>query len=256
MKQNNKSIELFGISGSGKSYIREKIKKKLFAQGYEVLDSREIIIKKIKYFTHLSFFEKIMIIYFNILINFNIKTTLWSKTLLIIVDKYLSKRVKKYNFYNEKTQKIIDKKTKTNLSFYKIWMKELITANLIFNDLKKKNKKIIFFPDEGFIQKIFILIHTNQKINKLLIQNYLRQKIFCDLIINIETQKKIIKKIHQIRLETKKDWTLSESKIKNMFLLEKKIKKTTFFKFKILKNYQKIDNQINNLIFDKKLYKL
>ena len=55
-------------------------------------------------------------------------------------------------------------------------------------------------------------------------------------------------KLNSKSIETKKGWVLEENEINNMFLLEKKIKKTTFFKFKILKNYQKIDNQINNFI--------
>jgi len=248
VKLNSKSIELFGIAGSGKTYIREKIKKKLFAQGYEILDAREIIIKKIKYFTHLTFFEKIIIVYFTLLLKFKIKTTLWNKILSKIVDKYLKNRIKKYNFFNKKTENFFSKNLKIDFNFHIIWIKELITATMLFNDLKKKNKKIIFFPDEGFVQKIFLINYSNQKKERFLIKNFLKQKIFCDLIINIQTSKKTIKKVNQIRFESKKGWVLKENEINNMFLLEKKIKKTTFFKFKILKNYQKIDNQINNFI--------
>ena len=34
-----------------------------------------------------------------------------------------------------------------------------------------------------------------------------------------------------------------------MIKLEKKIKNTKYFKFEVLKNYKKIEDQINNLIY-------
>ena len=42
---------------------------------------------------------------------------------------------------------------------------------------------------------------------------------------------------------------MNKKEIDKMFELENKIKINKFFKFKIIKNYQKIQEQINNLIY-------
>ena len=39
-----RSIEFFGVSGSGKSYLRGFIKKKLEEEGFQIFDTREIIV--------------------------------------------------------------------------------------------------------------------------------------------------------------------------------------------------------------------
>lgn len=248
MKIKFRSIELFGISGSGKTFIRKKIREKLAFNGYEVLDSREIIIKNIKFFVKTNFVENFQIRYFNFLLKFNIRTTLWNKSLDAIVNKYLKKRKKKFNLFMIKVKKLFNEKDLTKFNYYNIWIKELVVGTILSYDLIDFDKKIIFFPDEGFVQKIFFLNFINKKKKELLIKNFLNQKIFCDLIVNIKTEKKIIKKINQIRIRTKNGWILSESEINKMFLLEKKIKKKLLSKIKVLKNYKKIDYQINNLL--------
>ena len=42
---------------------------------------------------------------------------------------------------------------------------------------------------------------------------------------------------------------MNKKEIDKMFELENKIKINKFFKFKTIKNYQKIEEQINNLIY-------
>ena len=134
-------------------------------------------------------------------------------------------------------------------NYHYIWIKELIIANIIFNKLKKNNKKIIFFPDEGFGQKIFLLNYL-KKINlDPVIKKYLKNKIFCEFIINIKTSKKKLIKINKIKRNKKFGWILKDEEIENMLLLEKKIKKSKYFKFKVLKNYKNIESQINQLIY-------
>ena len=60
MKPYNKSIELFGISATGKSYIRQKIIKKLSKNGYEIYGTREIIIRHIDEFINLNLYQNLL----------------------------------------------------------------------------------------------------------------------------------------------------------------------------------------------------
>ena len=248
MKIKFKSIELFGVSGSGKTFLRNKIKKKLIVKGYKIFDVREIIILYIGQVVKLNFYEKILIFYFSFLLKFNIKTTLWNKALSKVCDKYLNKEQKKYLFFKKKMDKIFLKNTEMQFNFHYIWIKELIIANMIFEKLKKFDNKIIFFPDEGFVQKTFLINYANKRNKNSLIHNFLNQKIFCDLIINIKTKKKIIKQIHKIRFKTKNGWVLNEKEINSMLILERKIKKKLHSKINFFENYRNVDCQLNDLV--------
>ena len=152
-----RSIELFGISASGKTFTRNIVKKKLNYLGYEVLDSREIIIKNIQYFTKLNLIEKLKILYFNFLLIFNIKTTLWNNTLDNISSKYLKKRQKKYYYFLKAIKKLVKQDDKIDLKYHNIWIKELITASILKDDVIKLNDKIIYFPDERAIAFSFLI---------------------------------------------------------------------------------------------------
>ena len=82
-------------------------------------------------------------------------------------------------------------------NYHYIWIKELIIANIIFNKLKKNNKKIIFFLMKVLGKKIFLLNYL-KKINlDPVIKKYLKNKIFCEFIINIKTSKKKLIKINK-----------------------------------------------------------
>ena len=64
MKIKFRSIELFGISGSGKTFLRKIIKKRLIREGYKVFDTREIIILYIGQFIETNLYENFIIIFF------------------------------------------------------------------------------------------------------------------------------------------------------------------------------------------------
>ena len=249
MKIKFRSIELFGISGSGKTFLRKIIKKRLIREGYKVFDTREIIILYIGQFIETNLYEKILLSYFSFILRLDVKTTLWNSRLSKICEKYLLKNLKNYLFFKKKINEFFFKDNVMKFNYHYIWIKELIIANIIFNKLKKNNKKIIFFPDEGFGQKIFLLNYL-KKINlDPVIKKYLKNKIFCEFIINIKTSKKKLIKINKIKRNKKFGWILKDEEIENMLLLEKKIKKSKYFKFKVLKNYKNIESQINQLIY-------
>lgn len=249
MKIKFRSIELFGVPGSGKTFLRQIIKKRLIREGYMVFDTREIIILYIGRFIKTNLYEKILLSYFSFILRLDIKTTLWNSRLSKICEKYLLKNQKKYLFFKKKTDEFFFKNNVTKFNYHYIWIKELIIANIIFDELKKYNKKIIFFPDEGFVQRIFLLYYLKKKNLGSVIKKYLKNKIFCESIISIKTKKKDLIRINNIKKNKKFGWVFKDEEIKNMLLLEKKIKKNKYFKFKVLKNYKNIGDQINKLIY-------
>lgn len=234
-----RSIELFGISASGKTFTRNIVKKKLNYLGYEVLDSREIIIKNIQYFTKLNLIEKLKILYFNFLLIFNIKTTLWNNTLDNISSKYLKKRQKKYYYFLKAIKKLVKQDDKIDLKYHNIWIKELITASILKDDVIKLNDKIIYFPDEGFVQKIFLVNYFKNNKKDSLINSFLKQKVFCQKIINIKSTKNFIFNNMKKRKSSKDGWYMDRKEINNMIKLENKIKKFLPLKVKIYHNPQR-----------------
>ncbi len=68
MKIKFRSIEFFGVSGSGKSFIRSLIQKKLKTEGFQVYDTREMIIYLIDKLIPLKLSQKIYIFFFQITI--------------------------------------------------------------------------------------------------------------------------------------------------------------------------------------------
>ena len=106
MKIYFRSIELFGVSGAGKTYIREKIKRKLVSNKYKVFNVREMIILNINKCIELNYFEKISLSYFSFLLKFNITTTLWNKILYKMTEKFLNMERRKFIVYQNKLDKI------------------------------------------------------------------------------------------------------------------------------------------------------
>ncbi len=251
MKIYFRSIELFGVSGAGKTYIRKKIKKKLVNNEYKVFNVREMIILNINKCIELNYFEKMSLSYFSFLLRFNITTTLWNKILYKITEKFLKKERRKFLVYQNKLNKIFSKVEDKKFYNYKLWLMELIISKIIFEKIKKKNKHFIFFPDEGFLQKIFLLNFINKRMSKNHIRKFLSYKIFCDLIINVQNLEKNIKRVMQKRKKAKSGWILSNKEIKKMFLFEKKVIDKKIVKFKKITNNYKTDEQINKLINSK-----
>lgn len=255
MKLNNKSIELFGISGSGKSYLRQKIKNKLLSDGYKLLDTREIIINYIDKFVSLNFYQKIKIFYFKTLLKLNIKPTLWDEDLYSICKIFLNKNKKKIKKYEKIKKLIFNNKKLFQKKIYYLWIDELIVANLIFEKLSKISAKLIFFPDEGFIQRIFIFAYSDNKFNSEIIKKYLKCKINCSVVINVVSSKNKIKSVVINRKIKNSGWLASKEQVVNMEKIEKIIQKHgKLINIFYLKNNNYIDKQIlkilkiNNLI--------
>ena len=74
--KNIKSIELFGVSGCGKTYTRNKIINLFDNSSKKFLDTRGLITEEYKKVINLNFAEKQMINYFKVLkvVNINKKT--------------------------------------------------------------------------------------------------------------------------------------------------------------------------------------
>ena len=204
-------IELFGISSTGKSFIKDKIYNNLKKKNHNVLDPKIIIIKFFLKNFKVSYFKKIKLIILIIFYSkkmFKMKSFLKRKTnikkknnefifskskkktyhklidmlglnddyfeILLILKKKLN-ITKKYYLYNF-IEKEVNNLNQNNdfKSSYKRWLLE----NIILIDILKKNKDIYCVLDEGIIHKIFIIfsLKANNKIfvNKALkfVENY------------------------------------------------------------------------------------
>jgi len=234
VKVNYQSVELFGVSGSGKTHIRNLLKKKLEVKNYEIFDTRELIIKYIGQLTKPNFFDFLILKFFNFLLFFDIKTTLWNYTLNKLSNKLLKNNEKLYKKLKTSYEINIFKKKNKFFNIVNIWLKELIVAFIIFEKVKKK-EKIIYFPEEGFLQKVFLLGYKN-KLNKNILKKYLNLKLFCNKIILVKNSKKRINLVHKIRKEKKQDWLLNSSEINRMYMIQKFLEKNIKFKFQIINN--------------------
>ena len=85
MSRKFKSIEFFGISGSGKTHIASNVKQNLEKNGFIVLNSRECIIKGAKDCININLIEKISLNYFKLINLKNVK-----KKVLILLKKNLT----------------------------------------------------------------------------------------------------------------------------------------------------------------------
>ncbi len=241
MKIKYRSIEFFGVSGSGKSFLRKKIKKNLEIKGYKVFDAREIIVSFVGKHVPLNMSQKINLILFNLLLLINIKTTLWNESLNQICNIYKNNNLKKFNHLKNKINFLYNKNIKISQSTTRIWLDELIIALMLFQKIKKDNENIIYFPDEGFLQRLMLLVFSKEKIKLKLIKKYLKNKIFCDKIVHINASKKNIYKVNERRRLNKDNKSIDEKSIKKMIDLSEKIKKIISFKYVSYKN-----NRIKN----------
>ncbi len=225
MKPYNKSIELFGISATGKSYIRQKIIKKLSKNGYEIYGTREIIIRHIDEFINLNIYQKIKIFYFRILLFLNIKTSLWNSDLNKICNKFSKKYKKKFKKFEKLKSYIFINNDIPQVKHYDIWFNELLIANLLFEKISKIHKNKIFFPDEGFAQKIFILAYITNNFNKKKIHKYLQIIYRNRTLINVSSFFKEINKRMLKRKKTNIGWIATKDQLLNMKKVEKIINK-------------------------------
>ena len=111
-------MELFGLPGSGKTYLRDKIKIKLENLGFKVFDTRELIINYICNYTEVNLFKKIIFLFFRCLIFFRIKTTLWNKVLSNTSKAFLKTENKNRKYFINKVNIIL----KNVLSEYRTYL--------------------------------------------------------------------------------------------------------------------------------------
>lgn len=245
MKVNYQSIEIFGVSGSGKTYIRNILKKKLKAKNYIVVDTRELIIKYIGILTKPNFFDFLILKFFNFLLFLNIKTTLWNYTLNKLSNSLLKNNKNLYRKLKTSYKINIFKKNNKLFNIVNIWLKELIVASIIFEKIKKK-EKIIYFPEEGFLQKVFLLGYK-EKLNKKFLKEYLSLKLFCDKIIFIKNSKKNLNLVHKMRKESKVDWLLNTKEINRMLNIQNFLEKNNKLNFQIIDNSNLLNLKKNEL---------
>ena len=125
---------------------------------------------------------------------------------------------------------------KVSKSTTRIWLDELILALMIFQTIKKHNENIIYFPDEGFLQRLMLLVFSEEKIELKLIKKYLKNKIFCDKIVHIYAPQKNLYEINERRRLNNDRWSMDKKSIKKMIYLNEKIKKIISFKYVNYKN--------------------
>ena len=225
-------IELFGISSTGKSFIKDKIYNNLKKKNYSVLDSKIIIIKFFLKNFKVSYFKKIKLIILIIFYSkkiFKIKSFLKRKTnikkknnefifskskkktyhklidmlglnddyfeILLILKKKLNitKRYYLYNFIEKEVNNL--NQNNDFKSSYKKWLLE----NIILIDILKKNKDIYCVLDEGIIHKIFIMFSLKEN-NKIFVNKALKFVENYKNLYMIKTDLKKIKQRHSKRI--------------------------------------------------------
>ena len=223
------TVEFFGPSGSGKSYLRKKIISKYF-KDYKIYDYKSINLN----LKHQNFFVKF---YFQF-----IKSELIQKTKKILNIKNL--RISFLGFFFKNYQKIIEHEelSKQNAKQFKVieeliknssfdqkrkidflrWLKEEMIGNK-----KAKNfhgSKSILIDSEGLIQRLFIYCYR-KKNKKKLIKKYLDNIRLPDILIffqDIKFEKKINKNISKKEIKKIYLLTLEFLKKKKILLLDAK----------------------------------
>jgi hypothetical protein len=199
-----KQIEFFGLPGSGKTYLKNLLKKKY--RNIEILSYRDILIKYL-FYEESNIIKKYIIKFYlnyqkikkNNLLNSNNKRTQQNNKILQILKIYffniylknLDLTFKKYE--NKKFIKLTKKLIKNsnfsenNKVIIRRWSKEEITAKYLI----QKNKIDCVVDSEGFIQRLFV--YAYKKNNKeQIIREYLRSCPLPEYLFI--TKKKIIKK--------------------------------------------------------------
>ena len=266
----NKSIELIGISGSGKSYTEQEIR--IATKNYiRILNRREIIINFIHKFLDLTIKEKLTIYYFNLLNIFKKKpikqTAIRKKSSKIknfnftlgnfIRKNYTSLCKKIFNLYclkNKKFKKQLDILI-NNLEYMEreyilFWFYELCAARYIFE--KTRDQNYVFLNDEGFIPKSFLFFYTKFKLKdkKKRILKYLETISYPDLGILLYKNKEDIFKTHENRKKYNIQLFLNKKILIDIFKINKDIEKYLNTRTKVIriKNNHKILEKLIRII--------
>ena len=266
----HKSIELIGLSGSGKSFTEQEIR--IATKNYlKIYNRREIILKFLSRFINLKIKDKLTILYFNLVNIYGRKQIkqLEIKKKLNKTKKYkfslgnyfrknyinlCKKLFNKYCLENKKLEKEINLLVK-NLRYIKkeyvlFWLYELCAARYIFE--KTKDKNYIFLNDEGFISKSFLFFYTKFKFKdkKKRIFKYLDNISYPDFCILLRKDKKEIFKVHEYRYKYNVQMYLEKKILIDMFKINKDIEKHLQKKTKIIKvkNNHKILQKLIKII--------
>ena len=266
-------IELFGISGSGKTYVRNEIKKILKKSNLKILDRRELIISEYDSVIELNFLEKQIINYFRLLNFIKKKFKIRIKKNIELKKKIHNKKnsfkilnkitvnfknkyeniCKKILLKDNKSKKIykfilkvLKKSTNANKELYHFWFVEMLAANTIYEKIKIK-ANFIYFPDEGFIQRTYLINRLTSPKNASIIREYLKLIFKAELILNINSNISKIYNIYSNRKINNSEFRTSKKDIDQMIEFNKKlIKNYINFNFKTIKNNSKLNKSLNN----------
>jgi len=270
---NIKYIEFFGVPGSGKTYIRNEIKKILEKPDLKILDRRELIISEYESVIKLDFLERQTIKYFKLL-NFIKNKNIKSKTKKVLIKKNNYKKNNPINILNNITvyfkekyedicKKILLKNIKSKKIYgfikkilreskdvkknqYHFWFVESLAATSIFEKIKNKSN-FIYFPDEAFIQRTFLLNRLTQPKNANIIKEYLKNISKAELIFNISSKKEKIYNAHTLRRFNNTDFLMNKTEIDKMIEFKKKfIKDYINFDFKTIENNSSLKKTLKN----------
>lgn len=261
-----KSIEFFGIPGSGKTYIASVLKQNLKKKGFTVFNARECITRGANDYIKINLIEKISLYYFKLInlknireknislskkktsiSNVNSINTNYLKNTYIEICKKISKKNQKFYSTIKRIEKIFSTSSKKEQQ-YLFWFYELVASHIIFKKVFK-SKKYILLLDEGLIQRSFII---NNKVSKKqrdkFLDLYFSQFPISELIFYISSIKKSIIQVNKLRKRSQiqKYRNLNEIKsnyqfLNNYLLIKKK------FKFKKIKNDQNVEKTIKKL---------
>ncbi len=268
MSRKFKTIEFFGISGSGKSYIASIVKKKLEKEGFTVLNARECITKGAKNYIKINLIEKISLNYFKLINlrnsrkknkvlpnqkaysinsrNYNNNKTNFLKDTYLEICKKISKKNHKFFTILKKIENIFLNPSRKEQQ-YLFWFYELVASHIIYKKIFKSRKYILLL-DEGLIQRSFIINNKIPKKQRARFLNlYFSQFPFSELIFHISNIKMSIIKINKFR---KKSLVHKYKELKeiennyrylNNYLLTKKK-----FEYRKIDNSKNVEKIINN----------
>tara|TARA_B100000963_G_C22634589_1_gene676851 strand:- start:2319 stop:3089 length:771 start_codon:yes stop_codon:yes gene_type:complete len=236
-----KIIEFFGISGSGKTSIKNRLFKKIQNKSKSCYDYKEILIKFLPleekslskrlilktYLNLKSNKKKISKIFQKNLIlkqNEIIKKNTYNKLKSNVINLYL-KRLE-YFFKRNREKKILKRSiqliknsnfSENSKKIYLRWITEELLALYL---IKKHKKKLDFIVDsEGLLQRIFIYAY-NKKDKKKIIRQYLKICPMPTLVLVTKNKNFIKKKIpNQLKmniLEQKKIYNAALSVFKEL----------------------------------------
>ncbi len=268
MSRKFKSIEFFGISGSGKTHIASNVKQNLEKNGFIVLNSRECIIKGAKDCININLIEKISLNYFKLINLKNVKkksiNTLkkksnfhknnnsinanYLKTTYLQICKRISAKNRKFNSILKKVEKMFLNPSQKEQQ-YLFWFYELVASHIVFKKIFK-SKKYILLLDEGLIQRSFIISNKlSQKKRNKFFNLYFTQLPISKLIFYISSKKKVVLKVNKFRksFQLNKYKDLNEIKKNYKFLNEYLLSKKKF-NFKKIDNYKNVEEKIKKIL--------